>query len=120
MDMFTVLMEHRITVRGPQTTATDAGGGTQLTWPTTRSSDVACIINAPMANDTDRFSGDNLIGTVTIATFYTGASDGDQIEVTAGPTYVGLKFKVTGLKVQPGVAFLGFEPIVHIACEIIV
>lgn len=117
MDQFTVLMEHAITVRGPQTVTRDAGGASTLSWPTDRATGIACLINAPMGITKDQFGQDMFVGTVTLATFYTGVQRGDQIEITAGPTMVGAKLKVTGIKTQPGVDFLGFEPLSHISAE---
>lgn len=121
MDQFLVLMEHTVTVQGPPTVTAggvpDPGGGTQVTWPTTRQSGVACLINAPMGVETDRFGQPQLIGRATIAMFYTGTQRGDRLLVTAGPTYVGLKMKVVGIKSQPRVEFLGFTEIVHLQVE---
>lgn len=117
MDMFTILMEHAITIRGPQTTARDAGGGTTVTWPTTRASGIACLIKAPMGVTKNQYGQDMFIGEVTIATFYTGVQRGDQVEITAGPTMVGAKLKVTGAKIQPRVDFLGFEDLCHFTVD---
>ena len=117
MPQFDVLMEHSIDINGPQSTARDAGGGTTLTWPTTRASSQPCLINAPMGITKDQFGQDMFVGTVTLATFYTGTQRGDQITIVAGPTMVGVKLKVTGIKTQPGVAFLGFEDLSHISAE---
>lgn len=111
------MMEHYVTVAGPPTVSRDAGGGTLMTWPTTRQSAVQCLINAPMGVTKDEFGQDRLVGNATIAMFYTGTQRGDRLEVTAGPTYVGLKMKVVGIKSQPGVAFLGFTDIVHLQVE---
>jgi len=120
MPQFEVMMEHAITIRGPETVTRDGGGGSTLTWPTTRSSGIACLINAPMGITKNQFGQDMFIGTVTLATFYTGAQRGDQIEITAGPTMVGAKLKVTGIKTQPGVAVLGFDDLSHISAEQVV
>lgn len=122
MDQFAVLMEHVVTVAGPPTVtaggAPDPGGGTQVTWPTTRQGGVACLINAPMGVESDRHGQLMLIGRATVAMFYTGAQRGDRLEVTAGPTWVGLKMKVVGIKSQPRVEFLGFtEDITHLQVE---
>ena len=117
MPQFEVMMEHAITIRGPEMTARDAGGGTNLTWPTTRAADQPCLINAPFGITKDQFGQDMFVGTVTLATFYTGAQRGDQVEITQGPTMVGAKLKVTGIKTQPGVAFLGFDDLSHISAE---
>lgn len=122
MDAFLPMMEHYVTVAGPPTVtaggASDTGGGTQVTWPTNRATGIQCLINAPMGISQDRFGQPMLIGTATIAMFYTGAQRGDRIEVTAGPTYVGLKMRVIGIKSQPRVEFLGFtEDINHLQCE---
>lgn len=117
MPQFEVLMEHACTVRGPEAVTRDAGGGTALAWSTVRASGVACLINAPMGITRNQFGQDMFVGTVTLATFYTGAQRGDQIEITAGPTMVGAKLKVTGIKTQPGVAFLGFDDLSHISAE---
>lgn len=116
--MFQVLMEHTITVRGPQDTSTrDAGAGQVITWPTTRASGIACLIKAPFGITKNQFGQDMFVGEVTVATFYTDAQRGDQIEITAGPTVVGAKLKVTGIKTQPGVDFLGFDNLCHLNAE---
>ena len=121
MDCFQVLMQdHLIDVYGPQANAPDLGGGDEVTWPVVRQSGVQCLINAPMLGVQDRFSQDNLIGTVQIATFYIGIQRGDLLVVTKGPPYVGAQMRVTGFKEQPGVEVLGFfdaSPIVHAICE---
>jgi hypothetical protein len=119
MQCFSVMMEHRVDVLGPQTTSRDAGGGTSVTWGTTRASDVACLINAPMASESERFAQPNLIGTVTVATFYSGVTRGDKLVVTAGPPFVGAQLHVTGVKKQPGVAALGFSDLYHVTGELI-
>ena len=121
MDQFAVLMEHYVTVQGPPTVTAggvpDPGGGTQMTWPTTRQSGVQCLINAPMGVTQDRHGQDQLIGQGTVAMFYTGVQRGDRLLVTAGPTWVGMKVKVVGIKSQPRVEFLGFTEIVHLQVE---
>lgn len=117
MPQFDVMMEHVIDIAGPQSTARDAGGGTTLTWPTVRAAAQPCLINAPMGITKDQFGQDMFVGTITLATFYTGAQRGDQVTIVAGPTMVGAKLKVTGIKTQPGVAFLGFEDLSHISAE---
>ena len=117
MPQFDVMMEHAIDINGPQSTARDAGGGTTLTWPTIRASSQPCLINAPMGITKDQFGQDMFVGTVQVATFYTGTQRGDQLTIVAGPTMVGAKLKVTGIKTQPGVAFLGFEDLSHISAE---
>lgn len=118
MMQFEVMFEHVVTIYGPPTVATDSGGGTTMTWPTTRASGVKCLIDAPMGVTTDRFNQPQLIGQATIAMFTTSVQRGDQIEVTTGPTMVGLKMKVTGIKIQPQVTFLGFtESIAHVQVE---
>ena len=121
MDAFTVLMQdHIVNVLGPAVDIKDAGGGDQITWPTTRAAGVKCLINAPMTSIQDRFEQDNLIGTVTVAIFYTGVMRGDLLVVTKGPPYVGATLRVTGIKEQPGVEFMGFwdaYPVVHVTAE---
>jgi hypothetical protein len=119
VDAFTVFMEHAVNVSG-QVSAPDGAGGTTLSWPSVRQANVQCLINAPMLGAQDRFDADNLVGTVTIATFYSGIQRGDLLTVTAGPPYVGASLHVTGIKGQPGVEMLGFpaqEVIYHIQCE---
>ena len=117
MPQFEAMMEHSIDINGPQVVNRDSGGGSTLTWPTVRASGQACLINAPFGITKDQFGQDMFVGTVTLATFYTGAQRGDQLTIVAGPTMVGVKLKVTGIKTQPGVAFLGFDDISHISAE---
>lgn len=82
---------------GPPTTARDDGGGSQVTWPTTRAASVPCLINSQSANAQDRFSMDNLVGGVTVA--FNGDATverGDLLVVVGGP-YTGRSMRVTGL-----------------------
>lgn len=113
--MFDVLMEHEITVQYP-TTARDAGGGETISW-TTRTTGVACLLNVSGANESERFDQQGLIGPITGATFYTSIARGDRLTVTAGPSLVGTVLRLTGLKVQPAVDFLGIDTIVHFTGE---
>jgi hypothetical protein len=119
VDCFTVLMEHVINVLGPPTVGRDAAGGTQFTHGTTRQSGVACLINVPGESEQERFSQEQIIGPVVVATFYTGLERGDVVAVTAGPTLVGRQLKVTGIKGQPGVDALGFDTIMHYTAELL-
>lgn len=120
MDCFEIMMQHTITVNGPQVAGTDSGGGVLETWPTMRAEGILCLLNAPTDTNQQRFSADNPIGNVTIATFYSGIQANDQIIVTGGPNYVGAVMRVLGLKDQPGVDFMGFpsnSPMQHFVCE---
>jgi len=116
MDCFSVMMEHRVDAY-PPVVSRDAGGGSALSFPTARDTGIACLINAPMLSATDRFSQDNLVGAVTIATFTSTIARGDKLVVTAGGPYVGASLHVTGIKRQPGVAALGFSDLYHIQAE---
>jgi hypothetical protein len=120
MDCFTVMMEHEVTVYGPQSATRDAGGGTVLAWSAARTTGVKCLINVSPANERELFAQQNLAGAVTVATFDTSIQRGDKLTVTAGPTLVGINLHVTGIKMQPGVGALGFETLVHITCERII
>lgn len=118
MDCFKLMMEHEVTIKKP-TSGDDGGGGVSVTY-TNRTTGVACLINAPMRTKQDRFAQEQLIGTVTVATFDGTAQRGDKLVVTKGPPYVGAELHVTGIKSQPGVDALGFpsdEPIYHIEAE---
>ncbi len=117
MDCFKVMMEMVIQVKGPPTVTRDAGGGTVTTWSTTRQDSVPCLIKAPMLTEQDRFSQKNLVGTVTVATFYSGVQRGDKLVVTTGVPYVGAQLHVTGIEMQPGVSFLGFSDLFHVTAE---
>lgn len=111
-------MEHTVTIQS-QTTGTDAGGGVSSTFAD-RTTGVKCLINAPMRTPQERFGQEQLIGTVTVATFDGTVQRGDKLVVTAGPPYVGATLHVTGIKSQPGVDAIGFpsgSPLCHIEAE---
>lgn len=112
-----VFFEHAVTVEYQDGSGRDSGGGTELAW-TTRETGVACLLNVGSgAGEQERFSQQGLIGTVIGATTYTGVARGDRLTVTAGPTMVGKVLRLTGLKQQPGVEFLGIPDIVHFSGE---
>lgn len=113
---FSVFMEHAVTVLG-SVSGTDGGGGVLLTWPTTRETGVACLINAPMLGESERFAQTQLIGPVVVATYYSGVQRGDKLVVTAGPPYVGAQLHVTGIKMQPGLDFLAIDDLYHVEAE---
>lgn len=112
-----MLMEHEIDVYGPPTATRDGGGGTLLTWPTVRTSGVACLLRVSASGPEDRFAQKQLTDSVTLATFDTSTQRGDKIVVTAGPTEVGTNLLVTNIPGQPGVDALGFDTLVHITCQ---
>lgn len=117
MDCFDILMEHEVTCYGPPTISRDSGGGTTITWSTTRTSGIRCLISAPQTSTSERFGQEQLQGTVTVATFDTTVQRGDKLTVNTGP-YSGYSLHVTGVKRQVG-GLLGFETIYHIQCEIL-
>lgn len=110
-------LPHVVDVLGPQTTATDAGGGVVVTWPTTRAANVPCLINAPFDSASDRFAQDNLIGTWTLAMAGTvTVARGDLLSVVSADVVpAGTKLRVTGLKYQPGVG--GIDSHLHVSAE---
>lgn len=115
---FSHLMEHLCDVYA-ESSSTDAGGGTALTY-TSRDTGVAVLIKGDAASLTERFDQGNLIGPVTLATYYSGTVRGDRLTVTAGPGMVGLTLKVTGIQTQPGVEMLGIDTLYHLTGEQVV
>lgn len=118
MDVFSsAFMEHVVTVKSPTVTR-DAGGGVTTAWSTTRQAAVACSILAPFDSARRQEGAEPLVGTYTVATFYTGAQRGDLLTVTTGPSLVNVNLRVTGIKSQPGIEAIGFtETLVHIQAE---
>lgn len=114
-DPFSVFMEHVCDVYG-SASGTDPGGGTQITY-TLRAPAQNFLLNVQPAGSQDRFDQTQLVGTITGATYYTGAQRGDKLVVTAGPSLVGASLRVTAIKDQPGLTALGFDELLHIACE---
>lgn len=115
---FSIFMEHVLTIQS-STSGTDAGGGVSAGYAD-RTTGVACLINAPFTTAQDRFAQEQLIGTVTVATYDQTVQRGDRLVVTSGPPYVGAILHVTGTKTQPGVEFMGFPadaPLVHVQAE---
>lgn len=117
MDVFAAMMEHEVTVSSPTVTR-DAGGGVSTAWGTTREAGVACLIRSPTDGERRQEGGEFLVGTYTVATFYSGVVRGDLLTVTAGPDLVGVSLRVTGIKAQPGVEMLGFtDTLFHVEAE---
>lgn len=115
MDPFSVLMTHAVTVAG-QTSSTDSGAGTQVSY-TTRTTGVACLLRADGGGSRDVFSQEQLPRSYTLATYTTSFERGDRVTVTAGPDLVGVVLRVTGIKTQPGVEFLGIASLCYVSCE---
>jgi len=112
-------LPHRVDLY-PPTVARDSGGGTSLTYPAARATDVPCLINSPFDSATDRFAQDNLIGQYTLALRGTvTVLRGDKVVVTdSGGLFDGISLHVTGIKTQPAVG--GIAAHLHITAERVV
>ena len=112
-------LPHRVDLY-PPTVARDSGGGTSLTYPAARSTDVPCLICSPTDTTQDRFSQDNLVGQYTLA--FRGTVTvlrGDKVVVTdSGGLFDGVSMHVTGIKYQPAVG--GIAAHLHVAAERVV
>lgn len=114
-DPFSVFMEHVADVYS-SASGVDPGGGTTIVYAV-RAAAQNFILNASPAGQQERFDQTQLIGPITGATYHTGVQRGDLLQVTAGPSLVGARLKVTAIKDQPGVSFLGIDELFHITCE---
>ncbi len=113
---FSVFFEHEVNVLGPVVVTRDAGSGTGLTWPTTRTTAVPCLLKVNGSGDGEQFGQPQLTDTITVATYDTTIQRGDKLVVTKGPTQVGFSLHVQSIQAQPGLDFLGIDPILHITC----
>ena len=111
---FSVFFEHAITIYGPVSSARDSGAGTALSWPTIRTANVPCLIKADASPEAERFGQMQLLDEITIATYDTSVQRGDKVVVTAGPSLVGNAYRVSSIKSQPTVDFLGIDTIQYV------
>jgi hypothetical protein len=115
VECFSVMFDHEVDVYS-LTTSTDAGGGVLNSY-TLRQAGVACLLNVSAGGNPDLFGQEQQTDSVAVATFYTGAQRGDKLVVTAGNTFVGASLHVKNIRVQPGVATLGFDDICIFSCD---
>lgn len=110
-------LPHRVRVQGPQASATDGGGGVEVSWDVVRDPLIPCLLNWSPAGVQDRFGQDQLIGSCSVAFNQDATVERGDVLVVVGGRSDGKVMRVTAINPIDGVG--GIDTFLMATCEVI-
>lgn len=99
-------LPHQVTILGPPTVTNDASGAQIITWPTTRTANVPCLILQNTGSERDEFSQSERQRAQHTIAF--GCNDGNiQVGDKLVDDKTGASYRFTGNRPQQGVGGIG-------------